>query len=252
VRAKRKIADAGIPFEIPCAESWPERLDAVLSTLEVAYSKAHEDASGSGPHAMYATEILELTRVLSNLLPDDADVLALAASTRFAEARRASRMDVGGMMIPLAEQDPSLWNPKLIADGNTYFDRAVAVDTGRPRVVHAALHALWCSRKGLLEPPPWGRVLALYDILLSLRDDPIIRLNRAVAVAEVSGVDAAVSEVERLDGESLNDFLAYHAVRADLYRRSGRQEKAHQAYNEALRLVETSAERAWLLRQRAT
>ena len=252
VRAKRKIADAGVPFEVPGPEFWPERLDAVLSTLEVAYAKAHEDASGGGPHATYASEVLELTRILAELLPNDADVLALAATVRFAEARRPSRVDASGEMVALENQDPDLWNRKLIADGNEFLELAVEVDIDRPRVVQAGIHGLWCGRRSLLETPPWRKLLALYDALLSLRDDPIVRLNRAVVVAEVLGVEAAVQEAERLDGSTLIDFLPYHAVCADLYRRSDRHAEARLAYDNALRLVETPAERAWLLRKQAT
>jgi RNA polymerase sigma-70 factor, ECF subfamily len=120
VRAKRRITEAGVPFKVPRAELWPERLAAVLSTLEVAYAKAHEDAAGGGPHANYALEILELTRVLSVLLPLDPEVLALAATTRYAEARRPSRTDSNGVMIPLSEQDPALWRHQLIAEANAY------------------------------------------------------------------------------------------------------------------------------------
>ncbi len=252
VRAKRKIADAGVPFEVPGPEFWPERLDAVLSTLEVAYAKAHEDASGAGPHATYASEVFELTRLLAELLPTNADVLALAATARFAEARRPSRVAGSGMMVPLTDQDPNLWDRKLIADGSEFLDRAVAIDSDRPRVVQARIHGLWCSRRSLHEAPPWRALLVLYDVLLSLRDDPIIRLNRAVVVAEVLGIEAALQEVERLDATPLTDFLPYHAVCANLYRRSGRSLEARIAYDNALRLVETSAERSWLLHQQAT
>ena len=114
VRAKRKIADAGVPFEIPGKDAWEERLDAVLSTLEVAYGCAHADAAGTGPHAGYATEILDLTRVLVELLPHEAETLALAALVRYAEARRPARLDEFGAMIPLSRQDPSRWSWPLI------------------------------------------------------------------------------------------------------------------------------------------
>jgi RNA polymerase sigma-70 factor, ECF subfamily len=250
VRAKRKIADAGVPFEVPRAELWPERLDAVLSTLEIAYAKAHEDAAGSGSHANYALEILELTRVLSVLLPLDPEVLALAATTRYAEARRPSRTDSNGMMIPLSEQDPALWRPELIAEANAYLHRAVDLDPDRPRVVQAAIHSLWCTRKDMAAMPPWPKILVLYDSLLRLRDDPIIRLNRAVVVAEVAGVDAAFLELDAIDMESMQEFLPYQAVRADLLRRAGRYEEARRAYDRAISLVATPAERKWLTKQR--
>ena len=157
-----------------------------------------------------------------------------------------------GMMVPLADQDPGLWDRKLIADGSGFLDRAVAIDSDRPRVVQARIHGLWCNRRSLNEAPPWRALLVLYDALLCLRDDPIIRLNRAVVVAEVLGIEAALQEADRLDATPLMDFLPYHAVCADLYRRSGRSQEARIAYDHALRLVETSAERSWLQHQQAT
>ncbi|WP_211107254.1 RNA polymerase sigma factor [Azospirillum thermophilum] len=113
VRAKRKIAGAGVPFEVPRPQDWAERLDAVLSTLELAYAKAHEDAAGTGPHAGYAAEMLGLTALLAALVPQEAEVLALAALVRFAEARRPARLDGDGAMVPLSEQDPARWNRAL-------------------------------------------------------------------------------------------------------------------------------------------
>jgi RNA polymerase sigma-70 factor (ECF subfamily) len=113
------------------------------------------------------------------------------------------------------------------------------------------MHAVWCARRSLADPPPWREVLALYDLLLKVRDDAIVRLNRAVALAEVQGVAAALGEVEALTA-SVGDFLPYHAVRADLLRRAGRRDEARSAYDAALALVTTSAERLWLERQRAT
>ena len=250
VRAKRKIAEAGVPFEIPGPEAWQERLDAVLSTLEVAYSKAHEDAAGAGPHAGYAAEILELTRVLTELLPEEPEALGLAALVRYAEARRPARLDKNGAMVPLSEQDPKLWRRSLIEAAEDYLKRAAALGPSGPRALHAAIHSAWCARKSSAEPPPWRAILHLYDALLALRDDPVLRVNRAVALAEVSGVDVALQEVEALESGALASFPPYHAVRADLLRRTGRVAEARAAYDEILALGPTSAERIWLQRQR--
>ena len=108
-RAKGKIADAGVPFELPAPQFWPERLDAVLATVEIAYGKAHEDAAASGPHAHFAAEMLELTSTLVHLMPDEAEPAAVAAMVRLAEARRPARIDGRGLMVPLSEQDPQRW-----------------------------------------------------------------------------------------------------------------------------------------------
>src|SRR6202008_2872388 len=134
---------------------------------------------------------LEVTRVLAELLPGEAETSAIAAIVRFAEARRPARVDAHGMMIPLADQDPSAWVEPLIADARRHLDRAISLLPRAPRVVQARIHAAWCARQNLAEPPPWSRILALYDELLTVRDDAIVRLNRAVALAEVRGVDAA-------------------------------------------------------------
>jgi RNA polymerase sigma-70 factor, ECF subfamily len=251
VRAKRKIAEAGVPFEVPGPSAWPERLDAVISTLEVAYSKAHEDAAGAGAHAGYAQEILELTRVLAELLPDEAEALAFAALVRYAEARRPARLNAQGAMTPLSEQDPALWRGSLIADANQYFDRAAAVDALAPRVLQAAIHRAWCERRSLAEAPPWPRILALYDKLLTCGDNIVVRLNRAVALAEVAGVKEALEEVDRLNSPALQDFLSYHALRADLLRRLGEADAARAAYDAALALGPAAAERAWLQARKA-
>jgi RNA polymerase sigma-70 factor, ECF subfamily len=249
VRAKRKIAEAGIGFEVPGREAWPERLDAVLSTLEVAYAKAHEDAAGAGQHAGYAEEMLSLTRTLADMLPHEPEALALAATVRFAEARRPGRLDDGGAMVPLSEQDPASWRRPLIEEGQDFLRRAGAAGEAGPRTVQAAIHAAWCSRRSLDQPAPWRRVLALYDLLLVLRDDAIVRLNRAVAVAEVLGAEAAASELEGLEAE-MQGFLPYHAVQADIARRLGRFSEARAAYDAALTLGPGPAERLWLMRRR--
>jgi RNA polymerase sigma-70 factor (ECF subfamily) len=246
VRAKRKIAEAGVPFDLPPPAAWPERLEAVLMTLEVAYSKAHEDAAGAGPHAGYAVEMLELTRLLAALLPGEPEVMALAAMVHYAEARRPARLDAEGLMVPLAEQDPKRWRRPLIGQADRYLAGAAALGPLGPRGLQAAIHATWCGRQSLAEPPPWPLVLTIYDRLLVVRDDPIVRLNRAVASAEVNGVAAALAELHALGATPLDRFLPYQAVRADLLRRSGRADEARAAYGAALGLGPTRAERLWL------
>lgn len=223
----------------------------VLSTLEIAYSTAHEDAAGAGPHAGYATEILDLTRVLVDLLPAEPEALALAALVRYAEARRPARMDDLGAMVPLSEQDPALWRRPLVDAADAYLRRAAALRPSGPRSLQAAIHSAWCARRSLGDPPPWPIVLTLYNALLQLRDDAIVRLNRAVAVAEVIGPQVALDEVEGLDSASLVNFGPYHAVRAELLSRLGRTREARIAYDAVLSLVPQPAERLWLERRRA-
>lgn len=249
VRAKRKIAEAGVSFEVPGPQRWAERLSAVLSTLEVAYSLAHADAAGAGARADFGPDMLGLARLLAELVPDEPDVLALAATIHFAEARRPARVDAAGMMIPLAEQDPARWDKTLIARGDAYLRRGFALQQQSIRLLKAGIHAAWCRRRSLEEPPPWPKVLALYDALLGLRDDPFVSLNRIVALAEVEGVEAALAAFEALDSARFEGHLAYHVLEADLMRRLGRRAEAAGAYRRALGLQPTQAEAAWLRRQ---
>jgi RNA polymerase sigma-70 factor (ECF subfamily) len=251
VRAKRKIAEAGVPFDVPGPARWPERLDAVLLTLELAYSKAHEDAAGAGPHAGYGPEMLDLTRLLAELMPAEPEALALAALVRFAEARRPARVRADGVMVPLSEQDPALWRRDLIGEGAAFLSRARRIGSRQPRLLQAELHATWCTRRSLAEAPPWERVLAIYDLMLEVRDDPVVRLNRIVAVAELCGAAAALSQLEALTDQRLLSFLPYQAVRAGLLRKAGRLDEAREAYGAALALGPPSAERLWLERRRA-
>jgi RNA polymerase sigma-70 factor (ECF subfamily) len=251
VRAKRKIAAAGIPFEVPARAAWGERLESVLVTLEIAYARAHADGAGSGRHAGFAREMLDVTAVLAQLLPREPGVLALAATVRFAEGRRPARIDAAGIMVPLSEQDPAAWDRALIAQARTFLDRGLAMGHAGIRLLHALIHAEWCARPSLAAPAPWPALLSLYDAMLVLRDDPIVRLNRAVALAETAGPAAALEEIDALDVPGLAAFLPYHAVRADLLARLGIKAAADSAYAAALALDPESAERCWLEARRA-
>jgi RNA polymerase sigma-70 factor (ECF subfamily) len=251
VRAKNKIAGAGVPFEVPGPDAWPARLDAVLSTIEIAYAKAHEDGGGSGRHAGYAREMLGITATLAALAPEEPEVLALAATIRFAEARRPARVDTGGVMVPLDRQEPALWDAAPITEGRGYLARALMTAPPGARTLQALIHAEWCVRPSLDAPAPWPSIVALYDALLAYRDNAVTRLNRAVALAEICGVEAALEEVDALDAPGLADFLPYHAVRADLLARLGLKDAARAAYDAALRLGPERAERLWLEDKRA-
>jgi len=249
-RAKGKISQAGVPFELPASTSWPERLQAVLATIEIAYAKAHEDAAAHGPHSHFSAEMLELSGTLAQLMPREPEPAALAAMIRYAEARRPARVDEAGVMVPLSEQDPQRWRRALIDEADGYLVRAMEEDSKAIRVVQAKIHAVWCARRSLEAPPPWIQVLSLYDELLCLREDPVVRLNRLVALAEVNGVDIALSQLEGMDPELLGEFAPFHAVRADLLRRAGHDDAARAAYDEALARISSTAERLWLTQQR--
>lgn len=208
VRAKRKIAEAGVSFELPPPELWPERLEAVLATLEIAYSRAHEDASGTASRAHFAAEVLHLTSLLVQLLPGESEARALAALVRYSEARRPARVDAEGLMVPLSDQDPRLWNRERIAEADALLAHAAVMGAPTARLLQAELQRAWCARGSLAEPPPWPQILRIYDGLLRYRDDPFVRINRAVALAEVRGPEAALRELESLDGGEARGLCA--------------------------------------------
>ena len=237
-------------FEVPGPAAWPERLEAVLTTVEIAYAKAHEDAAGEGAHAGYAAEMLGLTELFADLMPREGEVLGLAALVHYAEARRPARLSKDGLMMPLSEQDPRLWRGTLISAGDRFLHRAHNLGAFGPRALNAAIHGVWCARRSLDDPPPWPVVLRLYDSLLVERDDVIVRLNRAVALAEVAGPEAALDEMESLPAARLDAFQPWHAVRADLLRRVGRVDESRSAYDSAIALAAGAAERAWLKARR--
>jgi RNA polymerase sigma-70 factor (ECF subfamily) len=252
VRAKRKIAAAGVPFDVPGPDRWPDRIDAVLSTLEVAYAQAHADAALAGPHADFAREVLTLTALLTRLAPDDPEVQALAATVRLTEARRPARLDADGAMIPLTDQDVRDWDAALIAEGEAFL--AASADLSRktrrapgPRALQAAIHAAHAGRRetGVI---PWTAILGLYDALLAVRDDPVVRTNRAVALAEVEDPAAALTA---LDAAPAPHWLPWRAARADMLARLGRGEAAVIEYDAALALNPPPAESLFLRRRRA-
>lgn len=252
VRAKHKIAAAGVPFDVPSPNRWPERIDAVLSTLEIAYAQAHADAALAGPRAEFAREILGLTALLARLAPHDAEVQALAATVRLAEARRPARLDSDGAMMPLTEQDVRDWDAGLIAEGQACLAASAALSRQNrhppgPRALQAAIHAAHASRResGVT---PWRGILGLYDALLTLRDDPVVHTNRAVVLAEVEGPATALAA---LDAAPAPDWLPWRAARADFLTRLGRNEAALTEYDAALSLGPSKAETLFLKRRRA-
>ena len=190
--------------------------------------------------------MLHLTRILTALVPQAGEAFALAALMRYAEARRPARVDSEGVMVPLAEQDPRLWRHDLIAEADDLLVEATRLAPRASRSLQAQLQRVWCARRSLVEPAPWPAILSVYDRLLELRDDPIVRLNRAVALAEVADATTALCEVEALASPSLEEFLPYHAVRADLLARTGRPDAARAAYRKALELEPSPAEGRWL------
>ncbi|MBL8771103.1 MAG: RNA polymerase sigma factor [Phenylobacterium sp.] len=242
-RAKRKIAAAGVPFEVPGREAWPERLDAVLTTLEIAYAQAYEDAALAAEGAIFATEVLRLSGLLAELMPEEPEVLGLAALVRFAEARRPARLDDGGAMLPPPEQDAGQWNRRLIAEGAALLGRAARLAASGPRQILATIHATHCARAET-GATDWATIAALYDILRELRPHAATEVNRAVAIGEAAGAEAGLAALDAVRG--VEGWLPYQAARAALSARAGRRAEARAAYDAALALGPALAERLYL------
>lgn len=245
-RAKRKIAGAGVPFDVPAREAWPERLEAVLATLEIAYAQAYEDAALASEGSHFAAEVLRLSGLLAELVPDDPEVLGLAALVRFAEARRPARLDERGAMVPPSAQDSGLWRRDLIAEGARLLDRAAALGRSGARQILAAIHATHCARAET-GATDWAAIAALYDVLAQVRPHVATAVNRAVAIGEAHGAEAGLAALARVDG--MDDWLPYQVALAALSARAGRREAARDAYRAALALGPAPAERLYLVAQ---
>jgi RNA polymerase sigma-70 factor, ECF subfamily len=235
-RAKTKIKGAGIPFTVPPDHALPERLASVLAVLYLIFNQGY-----SGKVDL-ADEALRLGRVLRQLMPDEPEVAALLALMLCHHARRAARFD-GEDLVLLADQDRSLWDRVLIAEGRDLIDRALARGGRGPYVLQAAIASLQTDPE-----VDWPQVAALYGELAKLTRSPVVELNRAVAVAEAGAPEAALALV---DGLQLEGYPYLHSTRAELLRRLDRPGEAREAYERALELTRTEPERRFLLRRLA-
>ncbi|RSM57338.1 RNA polymerase subunit sigma-24 [Amycolatopsis sp. WAC 01376] len=244
VRAKKKIRDAGIPYRVPRDDELADRLGSVLTVLYLVFNEGYTSTSGDLLRTDLCLEAIRLTRALIELMPDEPEVLGLLALLLLTEARRPARVGPSGELVVLADQDRSLWNRELIAEGHELVRRCLRVDRPGPYQVQAAINAVHTDGSST----DWTQVLALYDRLWRLTPTPIVALNRAVAVAEVHGPAAA------LDGIAELDLPGYHhlpATRANLLARLGRASEAIAAYDEAIALATNDTERAFLEDRRA-
>jgi RNA polymerase sigma-70 factor (ECF subfamily) len=248
-RAKVKIKAAKIPYGVPFREDLPARVTGVLTVLFLIFNEGYL-ASDPGKEPIRGDltgEAIRLTRLVCALMPADGEVAGLLALMLLTEARRAARLSAGGEFVALAEQDRGAWDRELIAEGHALVRARLAagVVPGRYQIL-AAINAVHTDAREVRDTD-WSQVVALYEQLVRLDPSPIVRLNRAIAVAEVDGPDVALAEVDRLP---LAGYHAFHATRADLLRRLGRSDESRAAYDRAIALAGNTAETAYLSRRR--
>jgi RNA polymerase sigma-70 factor (ECF subfamily) len=234
VRAKRKIADARIPYQVPAPDQLSERLDGMRSAIYLIFNEGY-----TALRAELSAEAIRLGRPLDSLMPDCGENIGLLALMLLQESRRAARVDSHGRMVLLEDQDRSLWDRARIAEGVELLDRALRLRPAGPYQIQAAIAALHAQ-----DSTDWPQIAALYDELLRIWPSPVVALNRAVAVAMSEGPEKGLSLLVEIDG-----YYLYHATRADFLRRLGRREEAAEAYRRAIELTENAVEREHLERQ---
>ncbi|MGH3242692.1 MAG: RNA polymerase sigma factor [Spirillospora sp.] len=231
VRAKGKIRDAGIPYRVPEEADLPGRLSGVLAVIYLVFNQ------GYGGRDELAAEAVRLGRVLVELMPDEPEARGLLALMLLVESRKGARTRDGELVL-LADQDRGLWDRGLVEEGQELVRWCLRRNRPGPYQIQAAINAVH-SDAARVEDTDWGQILQLYDQLMVVAPTPVAALNRAVAVAEVEGVQEALAVVDGLD---LGHYYLFHAIRADLLRRLGRGAEAVAAYDEAIERTENPVE----------
>ena len=251
VRAKRSLAAAGVPFEVPTRAERPERLASVLQVIYLLFTEGYAAAGGDVPvRPEVAREAVRLARQLSALLPSEPEVHALIALMEFQSSRFAARVDRDGLPLTLGEQDRRRWDRSAIARGRAALSRADAAGRGLGYYGLQAAIAECHAIAPAFDQTDWSRIMALYDALETLAPSPVVRLNRAVAVSMAGDPEGALQLVDGLAGE-LSDFRPLHAVRAELLERVGKPDAAAAAFLAAAALPGNEAESTVLTRRAA-
>jgi RNA polymerase sigma-70 factor (ECF subfamily) len=255
VRAKRKIEQARIPYETPPPEQLPERLASVMRVIYLIFNEGYSATAGSALiRRELCQEAIRLARILSRLMPDESEITGLLALMLLQDSRRETRVDGSGNLVILEEQDRSRWDRAEIEEGTRLVEAALRHHRVGPNQLQAAIAAVHANAPSSAETD-WKEIAALYAELAAISPSAVVALNHGVAFAMAEGLDAGLARIDALGASDLGnrgkllDYHLYHAARADILRRLGRNAEAATAYGEALRLVTNEVERAYLSRR---
>jgi RNA polymerase sigma-70 factor, ECF subfamily len=251
VRAKRKLHDNHASYRIPRSAELPDRLHAVFAAIYLIYTEGHTASSG---HMLTRTDLsieaIRLGRTLVDLLPDEPEAIGLLALMLLTESRRPSRTAADGTMVRLADQDRTRWDRTLISEGHGLVVGCLGRNRPGSFQIQAAIAAVHADAPNA-ESTDWSQIIALYNQLYAFRPNPVVALNRSVAVAELHGPVEGLAGLAEIDPASVDSYQPYHAARADLLARAGRLDEAAAAYDRAIELTKNTVERDFLVRQQA-
>jgi RNA polymerase sigma-70 factor (ECF subfamily) len=246
VRAKKKIKAARIPYRVPGDAELPDRIQGVLAVIYLVFNEGYDSSGENLLREDLCDEAIRLSRLLAALMPDEPEVIGLLGLLLLTHSRRAARISAEGRLVLLPDQDRSLWDRALIAEGQGLVRACLRRNSPGPYQIQAAISAVHSDAAGA-DQTDWRQILALYDQLMHCTPTPVVALNRAVALAEVAGPQAGLAVIDQLD---LEGYYLYHAARADLLARNGRLAEAAAEYGRALSGAGNLAEKEFLAERR--